>query len=136
MLFRSDLGGFAAFFPRSSKRTAVLDKVVAHRLPRASSTRWNFHSRAVNTIFEHKDDLLKCFRTIRENGEFDATTVREAGGFERMLEDEVLSFFLAFFHEIMAHVDMLFNQQKENIDSVYITGVQWRLVIKNVGGAQ
>ena len=89
------------FFPRSSKRTAVLDKLVAHRLSRAPSTRWNFHSRAVNTIFEHKDNLLKCFRTIRENGEFDATTVREAGGFERMLEDEDFSFFLAFFHKIM-----------------------------------
>jgi hypothetical protein len=106
--FSSDLCGFAALFPRSSKRTAVLDKVVAHRLPRASSTRWNFHSRAVNTIFEHKDNLLKCFRTSRENGEFDETTVREAGGFERMLD----------------HVDMLFNQlQKRNIDSVNITGV-------------
>ena len=69
--FFLDLGGFAVFFPRSSKRTAVLDKLVAHRLPRASSTRWNFHSRAVNTIFEHKDDLLKCFRTTRENSEFD-----------------------------------------------------------------
>ena len=33
-------------------------------------------------------------------------------------------FFLAFFHKIMAHVDMLFNQlQKRDIDSVYITGV-------------
>lgn len=39
--FFPDLGGFAAFFSRLSKRTAVLDQVVAHRLPGASTTRWN-----------------------------------------------------------------------------------------------
>jgi hypothetical protein len=38
--FFSDLGGFAAFFSRSSKRTAVLDKMVAHRLPRAGLLNW------------------------------------------------------------------------------------------------
>ncbi|XP_049902360.1 uncharacterized protein LOC126391557 [Epinephelus moara] len=41
-----------------------------------------------------------------------------------MLEDEEFCFFLALFHKIMPHVDMLFNQlQKRNIDPVYITGV-------------
>ncbi|XP_073323342.1 zinc finger MYM-type protein 1-like [Pagrus major] len=77
--FFSDLAGFSGFFSRSPKRTSVLDRVVAHRLPRAS-TGWNFHSRAVNTVFEHKEDLLQCFETIRDSGEFDPTTVREAGG--------------------------------------------------------
>lgn len=119
--FFSDLGGFSAFFSRSHKRIAVLDQVVAHRLPRASTTRWNFQSRAVNTVYEHKDDLLKCFQIIRDSGNFDNSTVREAGGFVRMLEDEAFCFFLALFHKIMPNVDMLFNQlQKRNIDPVYI----------------
>ncbi|KAI4800928.1 hypothetical protein KUCAC02_006193, partial [Chaenocephalus aceratus] len=48
----------------STKRTAVLDQVVRQRLPRASTTRWNFHSRSV---YEQKDDLLKCSQTIRED---------------------------------------------------------------------
>ncbi|XP_071390009.1 zinc finger MYM-type protein 1-like [Centroberyx affinis] len=122
--FFSDLGGFAAFFSRSFKRTAVLDQVVVRRLPGTSTTGWNFHSRAVNTVYEHKDDLLRCFQTIRDSGNFDPPTVREAGGFVRMLEDEDFCFFLALFHKIMPHVDMLFNQlQKRNIDSVYITGI-------------
>lgn len=34
-----DLGGFASFFSRSPKRTDVLDKVVAHRLPTSSRVR-------------------------------------------------------------------------------------------------
>ncbi|XP_033986973.1 zinc finger MYM-type protein 1-like [Trematomus bernacchii] len=122
--FFSDLGGFAAFFSRSFKRTAILDQVVAHRLPGTSTTRWNFHSRAVNTVYEHKENILRCFQTIRDSGDFDPITVREAGGFVRMMEDEVFCFFLTLFHKIMPHVDMLFSQlQKRNIDSVYITGL-------------
>ncbi|XP_064180996.1 zinc finger MYM-type protein 1-like isoform X1 [Anguilla rostrata] len=122
--FFSDLGGFAAFFSWSLKRTTVLDQVVARKLPGTSTTRWNFHTRAVNTVYEHKDDLLRCFQTIRDSGNFDPPTVREAGGFVRMLEDEDFCFFLALFHKIMPHVDLLFNQlQKRDINSVYITGI-------------
>ncbi|KAF3845753.1 hypothetical protein F7725_002831 [Dissostichus mawsoni] len=88
-----------------------MDQVVAHRLPGTSTTRWNFHSRAVNTVYEHKENILRCFQTIRDSGDFDPITLREARGFVRMMEDE-----------IMPDVDMLFSQlQKRNIDSVYIT---------------
>lgn len=69
--FFSDLGGFAAFFSRSFKRTAVLDQVVAHRLPGTSTTMWNFHSRAINNVYDHKDDFLRCFQTIRDSDDFD-----------------------------------------------------------------
>ncbi|XP_075965760.1 histone-lysine N-methyltransferase SETDB1-B isoform X3 [Anarhichas minor] len=125
--FFSDLGGFSAFFSGSPKRTTVLDLVVANRLPSASTTRWNFHSHAVNTVHEHKDDLLKCFQTIRDSGNFDPLTVREAGGFVRMLEDETFCFFLALFHRIMPNVDMLFNQlQTRNINRVFIEALVQR----------
>ncbi|XP_063741896.1 zinc finger MYM-type protein 1-like [Eleginops maclovinus] len=122
--FFSDLAGFSSFFSRSPKRTSVLDRVVAHRLPRASTVRWNFHSRTVNTVFEHKEDLLQCFETIRDSGEFDPITVREAGGFVRLLEDDSFSFFLKLFHLIMPNVDILYNQlQKRTIDSVFVQGI-------------
>ncbi|XP_063762101.1 uncharacterized protein LOC134879487 [Eleginops maclovinus] len=122
--FFSDLAGFSSFFSRSPKRTSVLDRVVAHRLPRASTVRWNFHSRTVNTVFEHKEDLLQCFETIRDSGEFDPITVREAGGFVRLLEDDSFSFFLKLFHLIMPNVDLLYNQlQKRTIDSVFVQGI-------------
>ncbi|XP_063749607.1 zinc finger MYM-type protein 1-like [Eleginops maclovinus] len=123
-IFFSDLGGFAAFFSRSFKRTAILDQVVAQRLPGTSTTTWNFHSFALNTVYEHKDDLLRCFQTIRDSADFDPLTVREAGGFVRMLGDEDFCFLLTLFHKIMPNVDMLFSQlQNRNIDSAYISGI-------------
>lgn len=95
--FFSELGGFCAFFSRSPKRTSVLDDVVGSRLPRACATRWNFHSCSVNTVYEHWDDLLKCFKTIQDSGNFDAVAVREAGGFVRMLELVHFAFFSNYF---------------------------------------
>lgn len=83
-MFFSDLGGFAAFFSWSFKWTTVSDQVVAHTLPGTSTTRWNLHSHVVN-MYEHKGDLLQCFQTIRNSGDFDPATVREAGAF--MLEN-------------------------------------------------
>ncbi|XP_062268110.1 zinc finger MYM-type protein 1-like [Platichthys flesus] len=119
--FFSDLGGLAAFFSRSPKRTVVLDKTVARRLPTASNVRWNFHSRAVNTVFEHRDDLIDCFERIRASDGFDDKTSHEAGGHIRLLEDPDFNFFLKLFHRIMPHVDILYAKlQNRNIDSVYI----------------
>ncbi|KAI7790043.1 putative zinc finger MYM-type protein 1-like [Triplophysa rosa] len=108
---------------RSPKRTDVLDKVVAHRLPTSSSVRWNFHSRAINTVFEHKEGLIRCFETIRDSGDFDPVTTREAGGFAILLEDQDFNFFLQLFHNIMPHVEILYAKlQKKDIDSVHIKG--------------
>ncbi|XP_057205115.1 zinc finger MYM-type protein 1-like [Triplophysa rosa] len=122
-IFFSNLGGFASFFSRSPKRTDVLDKVVAHRLPTSSSVRWNFHSRAINTVFEHREGLIRCFETIRDSGDFDPVTTREAGGFAMLLEDQDFKIFLQFFHNIMPHVDILYAKlQKKDIDSVHIKG--------------
>ncbi|KAL0151841.1 hypothetical protein M9458_052842, partial [Cirrhinus mrigala] len=87
-IFFSDLGGFSSFFSRSPKRTDVLDKVVAHRLPTSSNVRWNFHSCAINTVFEHREDLIRCFQSIRYSGDFDPVTVREAGAFAMLLENQ------------------------------------------------
>ncbi|XP_040189964.1 zinc finger MYM-type protein 1-like [Rana temporaria] len=122
-LFFANLGGFASFFSRSPKRTDVLDKIVAHRLPTSSSVRWNFHSRAVNTVFEHREDLIRCFEEIRDSGDFDPVTMREAAGFVAMLEDRDFKYFLTLFHTIMPHVDFLYAKlQKKDIDSVHIKG--------------
>ncbi|XP_058629145.1 zinc finger MYM-type protein 1-like isoform X2 [Onychostoma macrolepis] len=123
-IFFSDLGGFASFYSRSPKCTAVLDKVVAHRLPTSSSVRWNrWNNRAINTVFEHREDLIRCFQTIRDSGDFDPVTVREAGAFAMLLEDQDFKFFLKLFHNIMPHVDLLYAKlQKKDIDSVHIRG--------------
>ena len=54
--FFFEVAGYSGFFSKSPKRTSVLEWW--HRHPRASAVRWNYHSHAVNTVFEHKDDLL------------------------------------------------------------------------------
>ncbi|XP_061433278.1 zinc finger MYM-type protein 1-like isoform X1 [Lethenteron reissneri] len=120
-IFFSNIGGFASFFSKSPKRTCFLDKVVAHRLPRSSNIRWNFHSRAINTVFEHREDLIHCFESIQDSDDFDPNTVREAGALAMLLEDEDFKFFLELYHHIMPHVDFLYAKlQKKNIDSVHI----------------
>lgn len=120
-VFFSDLSGITSFFTRSPKCTSILDHIVARRLPRASSTRWNFNSGIVNTVHENLDDLLECFETISTGSSFDSTTVREASGFLRMLQDEDFRFFLQLFHQIMPHVNLMYKQlQKKDIDAVFI----------------
>lgn len=120
-IFFSNIGGFSSFFSKSPKRTCFLDKVVAHRLPRSSNVRWNFHSRAINTVFEHREDLIHCFESIQDSGDFDPNTVREAGALAMLLEDQDFTFFLELYHHIMPHVDFLYAKlQKKNIDSVHI----------------
>ncbi|XP_062234379.1 zinc finger MYM-type protein 1-like [Platichthys flesus] len=120
-VFFSDLNGISSFFSRSPKRTTILDQVVARRLPRASATRWNFNSRVVNTVYENLDDLIECFEAISTDGSFDCTTVREASGYLRMLQDDDFKFFLHLFHQIMPHVDIMYQQlQKKDIDAVFI----------------
>ncbi|XP_060778845.1 zinc finger MYM-type protein 1-like isoform X2 [Neoarius graeffei] len=119
--FFSDLGGFASFFSRSPKRIGVLDKVAARRLPTSGNIRWNFHSHAIKTVFEHRDDLSQCFESIRYSGDFDPSTVREAGALAMLLENQDFKFFLQLFHQIMPHVDLLYARlQKKDIDSAHI----------------
>lgn len=123
IFFSLTLVDLPCFFPRSPKRTAVLDKVVARRLPTSSNVRGNFHSRASNTISEHGKDLIHCFESIWNSGGFDHNTVREAGAFAMQLEDQNFKFFLQLFHHVMPHVDLLYAKlQKRCIDMVHING--------------
>ncbi|KAI2646644.1 Zinc finger MYM-type protein 1 [Labeo rohita] len=58
------------------------------KLPTSSNVRWNFHSRAINTVFEHREDLIRCFQSIRDSGDLDPVTIREAGAFAMLLENQ------------------------------------------------
>uniref|UniRef100_H3A7F9 TTF-type domain-containing protein n=1 Tax=Latimeria chalumnae TaxID=7897 RepID=H3A7F9_LATCH len=101
--------GFPAFFSRSPKRTEVLDATVARRLPSRAAARWNFNIRSDKTI-EHSTD-------------FESTTIREARGIIRMLED------IFFSYDIMPHIDVLYSQlQKRDIDTVCVERVTTKFV--------
>ena len=61
---------------------------------------------------------------LKPSVEFEPTTLRKAGGFVRLLDDDTFSFFLKLFHCIMPHVDILFSQlQKRTINSVFVRGI-------------
>ena len=63
-VFFAHLSPFSVFFSHSTKRISCLDDCVAIRIPRSVQTRWNFKSRIVSTVSEHKDDLKECLNRI------------------------------------------------------------------------
>ncbi|XP_051803138.1 uncharacterized protein LOC127533632 [Acanthochromis polyacanthus] len=74
-----------------------------------------------STLFEHREDLIQCFENIQDSGDFDASTIREAGAMAMLLEHQDFKFFLELFHHIMPHVDLLYAKlQKKNVDAVHI----------------
>ena len=110
-VFFINLQGICAFFSNSPQRTAVLDEVVQKRLPRSVPTRWNFQSRSVNTVFEHREELIDCMKLIQQgNRVTNESSILQASGFIGILNDSNFVFWLNMFHKIMPHVDMLYNQ--------------------------
>jgi len=59
-VFFSNFSEMPVFFSHSPQRVSVLDEVVGVRMPRVVQTRWNFNSKTVNTVFEHREDLIIC----------------------------------------------------------------------------
>ena len=120
-LFFPHLHSFSVFFSHSTKRVSCLDDCVAIRINRPVQTRWNFESRIVSTVFEHKDDLKECFNRIVNTWEKDKASVSDASGLLLRLENRSLIPYLRFFHQLVSHVDVLYAQlQKRQISSAFI----------------
>ena len=58
-VFIAHLNSISVLFSHSKKR-----EYIAIRIPRSVQTRWNFESRIVSTVVEHKDDLKECSNQI------------------------------------------------------------------------
>lgn len=97
-----------------------MDEIVGKRLPRPVPTRWNFHSRTVNTVYEYREEILQCMETIEMQEDIThKSTIEQATGLKRTLKDDDFLFWLSLFHQIMPHVDILFKQmQMREIDPV------------------
>lgn len=121
-IFFSNLEGISTFFSKSPQRTKVLDEVVGRRLQRAAPTRWNFHSRAVLTVYEYHKELIECMDEIQSRNDIkQLSTISQDSGLKLILSDEEFKFWLHFFYRIMPHVDILFNQlQKRVTDPVQV----------------
>lgn len=119
-VFFANLHSFSSFFGRSPKRTAVLDSFVKVRLPKAAPTRWYFNTRCIDTVYTYQQDLLRCIEKIIDDEE-DNMTINQAVGLKGYLEDEIFLYWLNFFHLLMPHADILFQQlQNRNLDVVLV----------------
>ena len=67
-LFVYDLTAFHTFFSKSSKRSELL-REAGFKLPQASTTCWNYHSRATATITAHFQELRRAMSHIIDNDE-------------------------------------------------------------------
>ena len=63
----------------------------------------------MNVVFENRETLLECMDEIQEFFT-NATVCSAAASIHRTLEDPIFTFWLTYFHHVMSHVDILFNQ--------------------------
>jgi hypothetical protein len=100
-----------------------LDTEVKRRFPSVVPTRWNYNSRLLETVQNHKTDIENLFVTIIENGsDWDAETVCSARGYLALLRDFDFNFYLAMFSAIFSHSSSLFQiLQSKRSDTVYCT---------------
>lgn len=117
-IFFANLQGICTFFSNSPQRTAILDNIVKKRLPHSAPTRWNFNSRVVCTIFEHRKAIIEVMQKIL-NESRNVSTTNQASGYVHILTDKSFVFWLNLFYKIMPHVDLLFGKfQAREIDAV------------------
>lgn len=106
-VFFSTLQGIPGYFHCSSKRTAVLDRVLGKRIPTNSEVRWNSNSKLISAVHTNRLTLIEVFRELLDSPG-DAKTVREAQGYLSNLENFQFVFLLAVFQNIFVKTDLLF----------------------------
>lgn len=120
--FFSTVRALANFFHSSTKRTAQYNEYAQMRkLPRVAETRWSYHSRTINVIATHLQNLIGMFDHMQENDEkWDGETLRLVSSFLNNLKEFEFNFFLNTFSEIFSETDILYEiLQKKTSDIVY-----------------
>lgn len=132
-LFVCALTAFHSFFSKSSKRTVLLTER-GFKLPQASSTRWNFHSRAVFTIIKHFKELYSIFNEIidEESSEWDDETVNCAIGLKRHMDDPTFVYLLCVFEACFIYIDHLFKLLQLSTVSIVTCHKEIEAVIRNM----
>lgn len=117
-IFFANLSGIAAFFSRSPLRLSILNKHMTSRIPRPSTTRWNFQVRTVNSVYENFEAIKNCIEELQKTSNA-STTIAEATGILHTLNSENFRFWLQLFHQIMPHVEVIYNQMQSREIDVY-----------------
>lgn len=122
-VFFTNLNGFAVFFSNSTKRINELDLIVKRRFPTIAPTRWNFNSRLINIMVEHKKEIKQLMQSIVNNPDkWDAESLACSKGFCLTLKDFDFNFNLITFGKILPLARYLFDiLQKKVFDISYCT---------------
>lgn len=116
-LFVYNLAAFHTFFSKSSKRTQLLENK-GFRLPQTCTTRWNFNSRAVHTIYAKYNKLKDVFHTITDNiEEWDAESFNCASGLLNILNKTQFTYLLCLYKQIFVYIDHLFALLQNKVTS-------------------
>ena len=117
-IFFSNILAIPTFFSRSPQRVSILKKHMEVSIPRPSSTRWNFNIRTINRVHENLQPLINCLTEIQSTSNADQT-IAEATGILKYLNDDNFKFWLELFHQIMPHVEIIYNQMQSREISVF-----------------
>ncbi len=109
-IFFAHLNGLAAFFSRSPKCMQLLDDMCQCRLPRVASTRWQYSSRLISTVFEKR----VFDRILEHHDDYDEDSVHCADGYNAHLNDFKFCVLLSTFHVIFEYSDVLFGILQNN----------------------
>lgn len=111
-LFFASLSGISVFF---SKFPQILEKLINNH--KSSNINWKFNENIINTVFENKYKLIRFFKELQSTQTV-FEIIRASTEFLHILEDNTFSFWLEFYHNIMPHVERLFEQmQSRDIDA-------------------
>lgn len=105
--FMCNLSAFHTFFGRSPMRTQVL-REKGFQLPHPCDTRWNFHTRGIQTIAKHFNQLRDSMIFIVEDDNFDAETTNIGRGLLKSLKSPKFVYMLLLYKKIFVFVDHLF----------------------------
>ena len=117
-IFFSNILAIPTFFSRSQQRESILKKHMEVSIQCPSSTRWNFNIRTINRVHENLQPLKNCLTEIQSTSNADQT-IAEATGILKYLNDDNFKFWLELFHQIMPHVEIIYNQMQSQEISVF-----------------
>lgn len=119
-IFFRGLKSLPVFFSHSPKRLKALSEFMSKKLPTLATTRWNFTSRLVHTVHNHRTSLVDFFLFVYESGDFDNITEMTARGFANFLQDNKNIFIIHILSNLLVFTDILFNiLQAKNFDILY-----------------
>lgn len=109
-IFFLTLSGLSLFFSKSTKRVHALDNVVKKRFLSVAPTRWNYNSRLIEMMVEHKLDVINLMESILENAQnWDSETLYSAKGYVKILRSFDFNFFLKKFSIILPQATIIFD---------------------------